>query len=245
MLLKDKTTKICFEFIGEAFSANLDDKDDGGPDPCTKNFKKGRNWSYCFLFFCPKHGHCYGFHLILGAEGRKDPFSALLKYLPTAPRIIFYDFACQFSEYCLNREPGYFSKTEFFHDIFHSVNHTCPYAYTCESVENKRCFNTSCAEQFNSYFVKIKSTGRCLKLHRFMLYAQHMMYLWNKDRTARFYEQNRTLLNRVQPKEKTNRLSESDQENENENENENNHSENNAKSNDVGNGNDNNESGDV
>lgn len=181
-------------------SANSDEQDGYGAEPCTKIFKKGRGWSYCFIFFCPKHGHSYGFHIVSGAEGRRDPFYALMKYLPKAPRIIFYDFACQFSEYCLNREPGYFGRTEFFHDIFHGVNHKCPYAFTCESLENKRCFNTSCAEQFNSYFVKIKSTGRCLRLARFMLYAQHMIYLWNKDRTAKCVQDEANLRRRVQPK---------------------------------------------
>lgn len=183
-----------------AYSETIDDKPDDGEEVCEKYFKKGYGWSYCFLFFCPKHGHCYGFHIISGAEGRKDPFYALMKYLPVAPRIIFYDNACQLSEYALNREPGHFLKTLFFHDIFHGVNHTCPYAFNCEAIANKRCFNTSCAEQFNSYFVKIKATGRCLKLARFMLYAQHMMYLWNLDRTKYCKDQEQSLRNRVQPK---------------------------------------------
>lgn len=180
----------------------MDDKDEAGEETCEKYFKKGFGWSYCFLFFCPKHGHCYGFHLISGAEGRKDPFSALVKYLPVAPRIIFYDYACQLSEYAFNREPEYFRNTEFFHDIFHGVNHKCPYAFQCGAIADKRCYNTSCAEQFNSYFVKIKATGKCLRMSRFMLYAQHMMYLWNLDRTKRSMEDQKTLRDRVQPKAK-------------------------------------------
>ena len=52
-------------------------------------------YGYIFLWFCPIHGHCYGFHLISGGEGRKDPFSSLFKYKPHAPPDIFYDFACQ------------------------------------------------------------------------------------------------------------------------------------------------------
>ena len=171
--------------------------------PCSKNFQKANRYGSCacFLFVCPKHGHCYGFHVINGAEGRKDPFSALLKYLPKAPRLLFYDFACQLSEYALNREPGYFSNTEFFHDIFHSVNHTCPYAFQCESIADKRCINTSAAEQFNSYFVKIKTTASCLRLSRFMLYAQHMIYLYNLDRTERYTGRSEVLRSRVKPDE--------------------------------------------
>ena len=77
---------------------------------CRKKFPSVSygGFGYIFLWFCPIHGHCYGFHLISGGEGRKDPFSSLFKHLPKAPTDIFYDFACQLSDYCLNREPQYF-----------------------------------------------------------------------------------------------------------------------------------------
>ena len=35
----------------------------------------------CFCFFCLIHGHCYGFHLISGREGRKNAFSVMYKYM--------------------------------------------------------------------------------------------------------------------------------------------------------------------
>ena len=52
-----------------------------------------------------------------------DPFSSLFKYMPEAPKDVFYDFACQLSEYCLNREPQYFLCTRFWHDLFHGITH--------------------------------------------------------------------------------------------------------------------------
>ena len=65
---------------------------------CTKHYprisRKGQ--TMLFLFFCPSHGHCYGFHIVNGSEGHKDPSQALYTHLPTAPIIIFYDNACQF-----------------------------------------------------------------------------------------------------------------------------------------------------
>ena len=82
-------------------------------------------FGYMFLWFCPVHGHCYGFHLISGAEGKKHPFSAIFKYLSNAPLEIFYDIACQYSEYCLNKEPQYFQNTRFWHDLFHGISHKC------------------------------------------------------------------------------------------------------------------------
>ena len=70
----------------------------------TNDVKKIPSVSYggfCYvLVVCPVHGHCYGFHIISGGEGRKDPFSSLYKYKLTAPDELFYDFACQLKEYC-------------------------------------------------------------------------------------------------------------------------------------------------
>ena len=82
-------------------------------------------YGYMFLWFCPIHGHCYGFHIIAGGEGCKDPFSSLYKYCETMPEDIYYDCACQLSEYCLNREPELFKNTQFWHDLFHLVGHVC------------------------------------------------------------------------------------------------------------------------
>ena len=67
-------------------------------------------YGYMFLWFCGQHGHCYGFHLISGGEGRKDPF-CMYKYMKDMPKDVFYDFACNLSEYTLNREPDLFFST--------------------------------------------------------------------------------------------------------------------------------------
>ena len=47
--------------------------------------------------------HTYGFHLIDGGEGRKDPFTLLFKFKEEMPEHIFYDFVLGLSEYALNR----------------------------------------------------------------------------------------------------------------------------------------------
>ena len=84
-------------------------------DKCCNKFPSVSYGGFCYMFlwFCPVHGYCYGFHLISGGEGRKDPFSSLYKYKPTATDELFYDFACQLNEYCLNRAPHYFRCTHF------------------------------------------------------------------------------------------------------------------------------------
>ena len=45
---------------------------------CTKYYpkvaRKGTTTcaTFMFLWFCPNHGHCYGFHIVNGSEGQKD-----------------------------------------------------------------------------------------------------------------------------------------------------------------------------
>jgi len=116
--------------------ADLDEKgrkgsnfDDDPAESCQKIFLQPSGGSYVMFVFCPLHGHCWGFSLIDGAEGRKDVHSALFPYLEVAPKVIFYDFACRYfsslcsfthrsaSEYCLNREGDYYKKSHFYHDV--------------------------------------------------------------------------------------------------------------------------------
>ena len=113
---------------------------------------------YIFLWFCPVHGHCYGFHLISGGEERKGPFSSLFKYLPNAPTDLFYDFACQLSEYCLNREPQYFLHARLWHDLFHGITHKCGKCFKSSRICGLVGINSEICEQFNSYLQCIKYT---------------------------------------------------------------------------------------
>ena len=154
---------------------------------CTKDYpyQSLGGFGYMQFFFCPLHGHCYGFHLIDGAEGRKDVFAALFKYKPTAPKEMFYDFACQLSEHCLNREPGYFLSTRFFHDIFHGFPHKCGNCFKAHRVCGLAGLDTEICEQFNSYLGCIKYTGSHLSQEHMMLLTQFMVMLWNREKTKR------------------------------------------------------------
>ncbi len=158
--------------------------------PCTKVFPKVSTggFGYLFLFFCPFHGHCYGFHLVDGGEGRKDPFSALYKYKPTPPTDLFYDFACQLDEYCLNREPAFFKWMRVWHDLFHGCNHFCVPCFKSTRVLGLTDANSEICEQFNSYLQSIKFTGSHLSQPHFMLFTQFMVFLWNKEKTKKFNE---------------------------------------------------------
>jgi hypothetical protein len=47
----------------------------------------------------------------------------MYEYLPKAPDVVLYDFACGQSEYCLNREPDFFKNTKFYHDVSPSTSY--------------------------------------------------------------------------------------------------------------------------
>ena len=155
---------------------------------CTKRYPvvamKGS--TFLFLWFCPMHGHCYGFHIVNGSEGRKDPCFSLYTHLTDAPDSIFYDFACSLEEYCLNRESQYYKNTRFFHDVFHGYSHTCSSVYSSRRLLDFRSVNTSLCEQFNSFLQCIKASAKHMSQVRFIFYVQFMINIWNERKKASF-----------------------------------------------------------
>ena len=129
-------------------------------------------YSYILLWFCPIHGHSYGFHIIDGAEGPKDVFCSLLKYKEDMPQELFYDNACHLSEYCLNREPALFKNTRFWHDLFHAIAHLCGINFKSTRVEGLGRINTEMCEQVNSYLQAIKYMGTHLSQDHFVFFLQ-------------------------------------------------------------------------
>ena len=161
--------------------------DDAEPT-CKKNYPTVSygGFGYMFLFFCPIHGHTYGFHMISGGEGRKDPFAALFKYMEEPPEEVFYDFACQLSEYSLNREPHFFKYTRFWHDLFHGTTHLCGDNFKSGRVKGLDGLNTEICEQTNSYLQCLKYTASHLSQVHFVLFMQFFLYLWNDEKTKTY-----------------------------------------------------------
>lgn len=155
-------------------------------DICNKARVSPGGFNYTFFWFCPIHGHCLGFHLMPGAEGRRDPFSSLYSYLPQAPQEVFYDFACSFNEYSLNREPQYYRNTRFWHDLFHGYSHKCPSSLRSSRIPSLQGLDTSICEQFNSFLQNIKYTGSHLTQSHFCLYLQFMIHVWNRKKDIVF-----------------------------------------------------------
>ena len=130
----------------------------------------------CFLLYvlmvCPVHGHCYGFHIISGDDGRKDPFSSLYKYKPTVFDEIFYDFTCQLNEYCLNRAPHYFRFICFRHDLFHGIAHKCSEYFKSTRVCGLTCVHSEICEEFISYLQSFEYIATHLSQLHFMFFTQ-------------------------------------------------------------------------
>ena len=126
------------------------------------------------------------FHFIAEGEGRGDPFSSLFKYKKTMPKEIFYDFACQLSEYALNRESELFKNTRFWHDLFHALGHLCGWNFKSGRVIGLDNINTEICEQVNSFLQCIKYTGSHLSQEHFVFFLQFFLCI-QKIHSAREY----------------------------------------------------------
>ena len=176
-----------YEVGGKTRSKTHDDAPHVDP-PCRKFFPEVSfgGFGYIFLWFCPIHGHSYGFHMIAGGEGRKDPFASLYKYCETMPEHVFFDFACQLHEYCMNREPDLFRNTRFWHDLFHQIGHLCGYNFRSGRVLGLTGINSEICEQWNSFLQCVKYTASHLTQDHFVCFLQYHLHLINEEKTKTF-----------------------------------------------------------
>ena len=142
--------------------------------------------SYLFLWFSTQHGYCYGFYVIPGAEGRKDPADALYTHIVKAPDVTMYDLCCGLSEYVHNRESGFFKNTRSFHDVFHLFTNKCTPVFRCNKLIGFDGVNSSICEQFNSFLQKIKTSAKLMSQIHFTFYMQFFIYIWNSQKIRSF-----------------------------------------------------------
>ncbi|KAL3872253.1 hypothetical protein ACJMK2_040188 [Sinanodonta woodiana] len=170
-------------------NSTYDDEPARAEEKCNKKYPEvGRKGTtYLFLWFDPQHyGHCYGYHMIPGHEGRKDPACSAYAYMENAPEEIFYDFSCQLEEYCLNREPGFWKNTSFFHDTFHGFSHKCPPVYKSSRLMLLKKINTEICEQTNAFLQHIKYSARAMGMAKFNHYLQFFMHQWSQKKKQNF-----------------------------------------------------------
>ncbi len=155
---------------------------------CKKYYVRasGKGQTFLFLHFCPLHHHCYGFHMVNGGEGRKDVMASLYSFLEKSPDVLYYDNACQASQYILNRESGFFKDTLVFHDIFHSYSHKCPDIFKSNRLESYSKCNTSICEQFNRYIKYLRPSASHMGQGTFTFCLQYFIHKWNMDKKERY-----------------------------------------------------------
>ena len=107
----------------------------------------------------------------------------------TMHKELFYDLACQLSEYALNREPELFKNTRFWHDLFHALGHLCGWNFKSGRDIGLDSINTEICEQVNSFLQCIKYTGSHLSQEHFVFFVQFFLYILNKNKTKSFEQQ--------------------------------------------------------
>jgi hypothetical protein len=85
----------------------------GGSKSAKKSRRPHRSRG-AFVFCCP-HGVISGFHFFLRGESPQDAFAVLYtrKDWEDLPKYVVYDNACQLRNYCMRREPAFFSDVTF------------------------------------------------------------------------------------------------------------------------------------
>jgi hypothetical protein len=100
-----------------------------------------------------KHNHIVGYHMMPKPEGLRDAVCSILRFKKKAPETVFIDFACGCEESALNWAPKAFKDTQFYHDVFHGVNHVCGERYMSTRFDRFANFNTPIMEQVRDAIV--------------------------------------------------------------------------------------------
>jgi hypothetical protein len=131
---------------------------------------------------CCIHTVCYGFHLMLAPEGRKDVFKVLYERFPSEVLDhvnVIFDAACQAGEYCIKREPELFAFTNFFVDRFHGVTHTCNNFWKLASYPGLVELISSSNESLNDFLQQFHSQAAYMKQATLMQFVKFLTGVCN------------------------------------------------------------------
>ena len=126
-------------------------------DLCAKtedNTYKNKDLTAGLFIGCCMHKVCYGFHLMLEPEGRKDVMKVLYERIPQEVldgMTILFDFACQAGVYCTRREPTMFAQTKFLVDRFHGMTHKCSEFWKLGNYPGFAQMQSTASERFNAF----------------------------------------------------------------------------------------------
>ena len=115
-----------------------------------------RQRSGLWILVCMRHESIIGFHIMPGAEGKRDLLYPLYKYKEDPPKQIWVDFGCGCNEMALNYLAEHYGDTEFFVDAFHNYSHKCPSCFESKRFPEYGEINTSLMEQINSFLQPLR-----------------------------------------------------------------------------------------
>ncbi|GAQ87753.1 hypothetical protein KFL_003750030 [Klebsormidium nitens] len=172
--------------VGEWDAANVPGLVKGG-SKSTKKGKRPHRSRGAFLFCCP-HRVISGFHFFLRGESPRDAFAVLYtrKDREDLPKFVVYDNACQLRNYCMRREPAFFSDVTFVVDRFHYAKagaevHKCGPSNATEYYDALRWVNTSAVESVNSFLKKFRVLGWYSGLQSLMVFLPILLSGFNLD----------------------------------------------------------------
>ena len=138
-------------------------------DVCTKNTKgTTRLAPGVFLWWCLDCSLNVGFTVLDSAESAHHAFATLRTRFDKPPSIVVYDNACNLSEYCLNRDPFFFSDTLFLVDALHFSNHVnCSPVYYVKQYRSMVGVSSVMHEQKNSLLHHLKDLAPLMAFQTF------------------------------------------------------------------------------
>ena len=140
-----------------------------------------------FTIYC-QHGICYGFQVMDSHESPCYPFKIFRSRFTSAPKLIIYDNACKLHQYCLNREPAFFSHTQFSVDRFHWKGHVgCSSGYNLNLYKSAltNTINSQVNEQANAGLQHIKSQLAYMSHENFIHTVSLFLAIKNQDVTKK------------------------------------------------------------
>jgi hypothetical protein len=141
-----------------------------------------------YIFVCP-HRAYYGMHFMLRGESTRDMFAVLFTrfHRHQLPDFVFADNNCIGQNYCMRREPLFFSNVKFVIDKFHygkpgsKEAHVCGPSFSSFYYSCLQWANTSSAESLNSFLDSFRTLGWYNGLDGFLILFRLLLNEYNEN----------------------------------------------------------------
>ncbi|ETV74159.1 hypothetical protein H257_11125 [Aphanomyces astaci] len=131
--------------------------------------------------FCPP------VHLMTQPESPETLFSIFYSRFPDADRVVIYDNACNYHEYCMNREPQFFANQVTKQDRIHAKGHVgCTIGHNLDEFWWAKAVNSQVAEQGNALLDGVKKQSTFMTIGHYALFVRFVMANMNRRKITNF-----------------------------------------------------------